>query len=273
MESVTEPSARAESVPRRAWRGARAIVRLCLCLAIALVLAAAWFLGLCIVGRGPRRRVWRASMVRRWARASLWSANAKLEVQGTPPPAPCFLVANHVGWVDVWSLAASCDCVFVSMEELLRWPLFGPLARSVDTVFIVRERKRDIPAVNRSIEEAFTRGERVVFFPEGYSTIGTSVDAFKPSLFEPAAQAGLPVGWATLHYATGPRDWPAAFSVPWGDRNFARQVWRFFSLDRIEARVRFGDGVLRGSDRKQLASELHARIEQLFVPLADGRSS
>jgi hypothetical protein len=43
---------------------------------------------------------------------------------------------------------------------------------------------------------------------------------------------------------------------------------KLLRLDRLEATVIFGDGILRGRDRKQLAAELHREIEAKFSPLA-----
>jgi len=38
--------------------------------------------------------------------------------------------------------------------------------------------------------------------------------------------------------------------------------------DRVEIEIVFGEGVLRGGDRKQLAREAQQRVGELFVPLA-----
>lgn len=251
----------------RAWM--RRIVRATLVLTLTLALALAWFFGLPFTwGSGTRRRRWRKRVFQVWSRTMLRICSCSLRVAGVPPRAPCFLVANHVSYVDVIVIAATLDATFVSMSELEGWPLFGTMARQFGTVFIDRSKKRDIPAVNAELERALARSDAVVIFPEGRHSRGDVVLPFRPSLLEPAARGGHAVAWAVLHYATGASDPPASRVLPWVEGTFAHQAFGLLALARIDATLTFGEDVVRGDERKLLAENLHARVAQRFTPLA-----
>lgn len=251
------------------WKAVRAAMRL-LAFAVAnLAIALVFFLGLPpTVGDPERRRKWRDAVFRAWARASLRCAGVRVEVRGVPPRGPCFLVANHLVYLDIWVLAAETSAVFVAESGIERWPFFGFMARRLSIIFIDRTNKRRIPEVNRRIDEALAQGSVLVVFPEGTNGDGTSLLPFRSPLLEPAARGGFPVHWASISYRTRAPDPPASQAVVWkkGVRLpfHARKLLR---LDHIDATLTFGEEPVRGSDRKALAAELQRRVEGGFTPL------
>lgn len=248
------------------WAGARAGCRLLLFAVANLVLALVFFLGLPLtLGSPVRRRRWRNAVFAAWARISLACAAVRVEVRGTPPRGPCFLVANHLVYLDIWILAAATSAVFVAESGIARWPFFGFMARRLSIIFIDRKNKRAIPEVNRRIEEALACGHVLVVFPEGTNGDGKSLLPFRSSLLEPAARGGVPVAWATIAYRTRAPDPPAADAVVWkrGVR-LPLHARRLLLLDRIEATLTFGEGRVQGSDRKALAADLHRRVAAGF---------
>ena len=80
------------------------------------------------------------------------------------------MVANHLGYVDVILLASQVEGVFVARGDLARWPLMGWLSRSVNTLFLDRANRRDLPRVGAEVAETLKRGVGVFLFPEGTST-------------------------------------------------------------------------------------------------------
>lgn len=229
------------------------------------VLAGAWFLALpvALVSRGARRRVRRLTM-RGWGRWSLWCFAIELETRGTLPREGVLLVANHTSYVDIWVLAARLDPVFVSMEELARWPFFGFMARALGTVFLDRRRKRDILEANRSMLGWIEQGYTVVLFPEGQNSHGHAVQRFRPSLLEPAAAERVPVACATIGYATEADDPPASRVVAWVRDPFLPHALMLASRRRIRARLVLHPELERHDDRKELAQRLHARVASAF---------
>jgi len=249
------------------WRTLRSVLRVACILLLTLGLSAVWFLGMPWNRSAPRHRAWRRRIFGRWSRATLALVGARVRSRGAPPEGPCFLVANHHGWHDILALAAEVDCVFVSMGEIRGWPLIGRMARAFDTILIDRQERREIPRVNSEIAAALARGERVCFFPESRTTSGARVEHFHSALFENAALSGMPVGWAAVRSRTGVVDQPAALVVAWAQRPFKQYLRGILRADRVEIEIVFGEGVLRGDDRKALAREAEERVRGLFVPL------
>jgi 1-acyl-sn-glycerol-3-phosphate acyltransferase len=104
------------------------------------------------------------------------------EVQGTVMVGSGAVVSNHVSWFDIFALNASKRIYFVSKAEVAAWPGIGWLARATGTVFIKRDR-RDATQQVGVFQKRLEAGHKLLFFPEGTSTDGQQVVAFKPTLF------------------------------------------------------------------------------------------
>ena len=149
---------------------------------------------------GHARVIWRGIILRGWAKATAAFLKIRIAAYGAPPRAPFFLVSNHLSYVDIVVLATQFRCSFIAKKDVSRWPVIGLLCRSIGTLFINREDRRDIARVNRQVERALAEGRGVVLFAEGTSSEGMTVLPFKPGLLEPAARAGFAVSYATLSY-------------------------------------------------------------------------
>jgi 1-acyl-sn-glycerol-3-phosphate acyltransferase len=248
-----------------AWM--RRIARILALGLVTLVFVLVWFAATPItLVSDAARRAWRRIVFRAWSRIVLRICGVRLELRGSLPPEPCFLVTNHLGYLDIVVIAACFDATFVSMREVVTWPVIGLMARQFGTVLLDRARKRDIPDANREMERALERSDVVVLFPEGRHSRGVSVLPFRAALLEPAARTGRPVAVGVLHYATGPNDPPAARAVPWVGETFKKQVLVLLALSRIDARLDIV-AILRHTDRKELALQSRARILDRFEPL------
>ncbi len=218
----------------------------------------------------PRRRErFTAWYFRRWSAAVMASIGLSVRAEGEPPAPPFLLVANHLSYVDILVLASRLGCVFVSKAEVRGWPLLGPICRTLGTIFIDREARRDIPRVMAEIERELAAGRGVVIFPEGTSSAGRTVEPFKPSLLALATRLGRPVHHAVLHYQT-PSGEPSAHDVVcwWGGTPFANHAWRLLQPTQIEATVRFAPDPILEPDRKLLAERLRQAILADFEPMA-----
>jgi 1-acyl-sn-glycerol-3-phosphate acyltransferase len=249
-------------------RYARAITRL---LAFGSATASVYFVWLCgvpFVVLAPRVALqWRNLCFRTWARATAVIVRMRLDRAGEPPRGPFFLVANHLSYMDIVALAACTDCVFIAKCEVARWPLIGLLARSMNTIFINRRARRNIPATMASIERAFARGAGVVLFAEGTSTAGERVSPFKSSLLELAAHRRIPVHYASVSYQTPVGEAPARQAVCWwGDMTFPRHLFELFQLSEFVVRVNFGAHAIQADDRKVLAQALWSAVNAQFIP-------
>ncbi len=194
----------------------------------------------------------------------------KIEITGPIPPAPCILVSNHLGYVDIPVLGSCLDLVFVSKSEVRSWPLIGAGAASMGTIFIDRESRRSIPRVNAHIKSALESRDRVLFFPEGTSTGGDGILPFKSSLLEPASQSGYPVYCAAVRYSTQPGDPRASESVCWwGNMDFTPHAFRLLRLSHFRAQVVFHPEPSGGAGRKLLAERTESLVTGLHRQLME----
>ena len=209
---------------------------------------------------------WRGRLFRTWAKTMVWLFGLRLRVTGVPPKGPCLLVANHLSYVDVIVLAAQFDCLFVAKSEIATWPLFGFLSRWMNTIFIDRQRKRDLLRVNALLTEALAAGQTVVIFPEGTTTGGAAVLPFKSGLLEPAVRTGRGVAYASLSYRTDVTEAPASEAVCWwGEMEFVPHLLKLFALPSFTGALVFGAAPLRANDRKVLAKQLHVHVTDGFA--------
>ncbi|MBM4187474.1 MAG: 1-acyl-sn-glycerol-3-phosphate acyltransferase [Gemmatimonadetes bacterium] len=213
-----------------------------------------------------RRRRWRNAIVKRWARGMARIVNMRMVVEGPVPPAPFFLVSNHVSYVDIVFLLAHLDGVFVAKHELNQWPVVGYLTRLVGTIFVNRQSRRDSLRVIEAIDARVASGDGVVVFPEGTSSDGADVHPMKAALFEWAAQRGHPIQHAALHYRTAEGAPPARDVICWwGTMSFLPHVLDLCRLGGFTATVRFGAEPLLGNDRAALAVRARHAIAANFV--------
>lgn len=250
------------------WNTLRAAIRL-VAIALGTLIAVAFLLPGPLVGRlAPQLRArWNGFVFRCWSRFGLVVFGARLTVEGDPPEAPFLLVANHLGYVDIFVLASRLDAVFIAKAEIADWTVMGLACKLVRTIFVDRNLKRDIPRVLLEIEDRLRYRQGVVLFPEGTSSGGAEVRRFRPALLEVAARADHPVHHASLAYRTPPDEPPAHLAVCWwGDRPFLPHFLRLLMLPGFEASLVFGSEPVRGGDRKQLARALHRAVSAHFVP-------
>jgi 1-acyl-sn-glycerol-3-phosphate acyltransferase len=216
------------------------------------------------------KRGWRAWVVTRWARGTATVVGMRVEVIGSPPKPPFFLVANHLSYVDILALFTQLGCVFVSKQEVAHWPVVGFLTRQVDTIFVNRESRRDAVRVLDAIDQALNAGNGVVLFPEGTSSAGDRVYPMKAALFQGAVRQGFPVHCAAVHYETLAGDPPAYQMVAWwGSASFASHAVRLCGLRGFRAVIRFAPEPLVGTDRGVLAEQARELVAQHFRPMVD----
>lgn len=246
------------TVLRVAWRGAR--------LAWVTLLGAG---GLVLrdlasgAGQGAhaRRLANRRGVMRRWCTDVCRVLAVRVEVRGAPPREACFLVCNHLGYLDIPVLGAHTDTIFVSKSEVADWPVMGALATLGGTIYVERAAKRKLLSVNEQIRAALDRGDGVVVFPEGTSSPGDEVLPFRASLLAPADELGLAVRAAGLRYETAPGDPPARESVAWwGNADFMPHVLGLLRLREIRATLTFAERPVRAENRKELAQTLREAV-------------
>ncbi len=216
---------------------------------------------------GDWSRRWNELAVRVWTGGLVAALGMEVDVVGTPPAKPFFLVSNHLSYLDILVLGARLGPTFISKHELAAWPVLGHLARVTGVIFVNRDLKRDAVRVLERIDRAVERGAGVVLFPEGTSTRGDRIYPLKTALLEWAARRRYPVHAVSLRYSTDNPAIPAADQVCWwGDAAFAPHFLNLLAIPRIRATLSFAAESVVEGDRAALGSRLHSTLETVFQP-------
>ena len=210
-------------------------------------------------------RPWTPSITVFVCRTALRLMGVDVQSNGAPMTTPGAMVANHSSWIDIFALNAGGPLYFVSKAEVAGWPGIGWLARATGTVF-VRRAKRDAGAQKAVFEDRLGAGHKLLFFPEGTSTDGRRVLAFKPTLFaalySDQTPADLWVQPVTVVYHP-PEGAEPRFYGWWGDMDFAPHLLQVLGQSpqgRIEVTWHKPIPVADQPDRKAMARATEAAV-------------
>ena len=207
----------------------RAVRRLLGLVALTIVSMGVQGVALILPGRAKvrfARRYWSAFCRGLGLRVRVIGAPVTPEVGGRS----VLFVSNHSSWLDIPVLGGVLPACFVAKAEVAGWPLIGTVARLGRTVFVSRSRAsmaREIAA----LRDVLARGDNLILFPEGTTSDGSRVMAFRPSFLAvaegdtaPIVQpvsvvydrlSGLPTGRATR-----------ALFAWYGDMDIASHYWQ-----------------------------------------------
>lgn len=198
-------------------------------------------------------------------RAAVAILGFRYRLRGKPMRDDGVIVANHVSWLDIFTLNAARPLVFVAKAEVRGWPGIGLLARATGVLFVDRDRARTAEQA-RAFRARLEGAGALVLFPEGTSTDGLRVLPFRSSLFAalngPGARPDLRVQPVTLVYRA-PSGADPRLHGWWGDMGFAENLWRTLArreqgaVDLVfHPPLRAGDF----ADRKALARAAEAAV-------------
>lgn len=118
----------------------------------------------------------------------------RVRVEGTLPPGPCVVVANHESMLDILVLSLlPREMKWMAKDSLFRMPWVGWMLRLAGDISV---RRGDREGGARALKEArawLTRGVPVMVFPEGTRSRTAELLPFKPGAFQLAIELGLPV--------------------------------------------------------------------------------
>jgi 1-acyl-sn-glycerol-3-phosphate acyltransferase len=208
--------------------------------------------------------------IRKWSKRLLKIFGVDLQVNASDliPDGSFLLASNHVSWMDIHVINAFRPIRFVAKSEVANWPIFGWMAKQLGTIFIRRDSSKHARQVVEDLA-LILKTQSICIFPEGTSTIGKSVQAFKPNLFEAAVQADVPVCTLALAYfdkKTGVHSEIPAFI---GEMGLMTSMARILKNPSLRAELTFFPPISAQSDqardRKGLALYSQEKIAQYLA--------
>ncbi len=261
---MSSPDARWRREARRAVR----LARLALHVLTGLVLAHTLLPGL----RWRHRPRGGDGLVRWWSHRLVRILGVEIVIEGRAPPPPVLFVSNHLSWLDIPVLRAAFDTTFVSKAEVRRWPAVGRLAHRAGTLFLERGRPEATARIAERMTWMLARGQSVLIFPEGTTSLGTSLRRFHGRLYSPAIHTGVSVQALALAYSDGAGPHAAVPFVD--DQEFLPHLWALVASPRVVATVRCCQPVTAARrERRQLADATRLMVQNALGPGAPGGQS
>jgi len=225
-----------------------------------VIVAVDYFFMTAFVSTKNKRRA-RSAWMHRAARRFIRIYSCEYSFTG-PLPKNGLLVSNHLSYLDILVIGAITPVVFVSKSDVRNWSVIGWLTALAGTVYIVRERRTHVGAVNQEIEAALADGVLVVVFPEGTSTNGSEVLPFRSPLLEPVMAGNHPISVGFMHYEMDDGD-PGDEVCYWGDHTFSAHTLNLLGKKRVRGKMAFGTFQRTTDDRKELAKDLREAVLKL----------
>ena len=200
------------------------------------------------------RAVWLQQACRRILRV----LNTEVTTHG-PIPLKGLLVSNYLGYLDILVLSAITPVVFISKNDVKRWPVFGWFAILSGALFVRRNKRSDVARLNQEIARVLEAGGLVVLFPEDAGA--ERGRPFKSSVLEPVTRFDHALSAGSISYVV--RDEDARGETCYKeDATFAPHLLNVLANLQIKTTVSFTlmEGTRR--NRKELALRLHSQVAQ-----------
>lgn len=209
------------------------------------------------IGNLHRRARWGSVFSHLWASIFCFIFGLRIETEGTPPPSGSFAVCNHISHFDVLIIARLFPTSLVSKKEIRKWPVIGFMAAAIGTVFVDRGDRDKTAGTVEQLSSYLREGATITLFPEGQTGEGGCVLPFKRSLFAMPADLGMPTYPIALFYKEAAAAWA-------DDTPFVLHIFRQLGRPVQRLKIVFGEPIPPGLERKPLAFEAQARVEELF---------
>lgn len=157
---------------------------------------------------------WSDYYKKRWADEFVKIIGAKLTVEGAPPKTGSYIyVCNHRSFADIPILLSLVKCSMLSKAEVANYPIIGPAATAVGTIYVQREERNSRAQSLQVIAEHLAKGRSALLFPEGTTSPLAAMREWKPGIFLMAAKNNCPIVPVAIEYSD-PRDqWDDADDV------------------------------------------------------------
>ena len=210
-----------------------------------------------------------------WHKLACLIVGLKIEVVGKPDHSRQMIyVSNHISYLDIPAVGSQVRASFIAKEEIEGWPGVGLLGKAQQTAYISRT-SANAGKVANALDVMLKDGKSLILFPEGTSSVGTSVLPFKSSLFALAMPKNMPPislqpFIIELIDADGKPLTPESrdYYAWYADMEFAPHIWIFLQTTGATVRLTFLDVITpqEGQSRKELCKIIEAQITSGLNP-------
>jgi 1-acyl-sn-glycerol-3-phosphate acyltransferase len=189
---------------------------------------------------------------------------------------PTLYISNHISYMDIFVLGSVLRGSFIAKSDVASWPLFGPLAKLQNCLFIDRDRHKVGSQIEQIQRYLLNEGD-LILFPEGTSAPGTHVAPFHSSLFQAAEHDDveiriLPLTIAYTHYRNERMDRQTRDYYAWyKPRKIVPHFLNGLGLGRARVQLTFHEAFYMSSfeSRKACAKHCEAVIRQGLLNAID----
>jgi lyso-ornithine lipid O-acyltransferase len=188
------------------------------------------------------------------------------------------IVANHVSWLDIPALASLEPMSFLAKKEVGNHPVGRELVALQGVIYVDRQRRFSIPAVNDRMLEVMRSGCPVVLFAEATTGDGNRLLHFRSSHFEAVRLAACSdnegatvIQPVYLHYSSiaglPTARWQRPRIAWYGDMTFLPHFLEYIRRGGVTCDVYCGHPirVLPDMDRKTAAGLTEAAVRELAL--------
>lgn len=219
-------------------------------------------------------------IIRRWAGKLPRWLGIRVEVEGriaeeavhdcgiTPGAMGRLVVSNHVSFLDIFSLDSVVPSAFVAKAEIAKWPVFGGIAKAVNTIFIERGNRKALLGIGSNMQKALEEGKTLLMFPEGTTSDGTGLLKLHANLFDAAAKTGAEVIPVVLRYKSRGEITTAPAYV--GKVGLFECLWKVVNTPDLTILIKIGEPIrpMAGEDRHSLCRRASA-VMSAAIGVAD----
>jgi 1-acyl-sn-glycerol-3-phosphate acyltransferase len=200
----------------------------------------------------------------------LFNMKVRLDGKVIDSAKPQLILSNHLSYLDVPIILACYPSLFVTSVEVRETPVLGFFCALSQCIFVERRKKSQLPEEIAKLKQVFAQGFRLGLFPEGTSSNGSSVLAFRKSLLA-AADQEISILPLCINYRSidgVPISQKNRDTVCWyGTMDFLPHFIKLLQTKEICVDLMHAEMLQTepGVDRKQIADQAYAAITNLHL--------
>lgn len=243
-------------------------------LLVADYFAHAWFLSL--IHRDPIRR--RTALIKNVSRSGAkFCKSLQIDLKVHNPERlhelrdkAYLMVANHISYTDILAFASLENLVFITSVEMGNNPFLGAVTRMGGCLYTDRKNPVSLRDEISRFSNTISQGFKVILFPEGTSTDGSTIKDFRRSLFQIALNVNCPILPVVIKYTKidgKPITAANRDLIAWyGEMTFAPHFMKLLN-HKIEAEIHFLESLVQpeGKSRTELSESVLSQMRDCYL--------